>query len=116
MASPPGAVLRGGKRGDVPPLAFKEGEGGEEEEDVFGPEGPKNKKKMDINWYFCQFSKFKAFWKLFLNNFQIKRRELKQKIMEGVWKPSVLVPSDNEGLSLTLTKSQLFDKEVLLDA
>ena len=112
----PLAVPRGGKGGDVPPLAFKEGEGGEEEEDVFGPEGPKNKKKMDINWYFCQFSKFKAFWKLFLNNFQIKWREGKQKIMESVWKPSVLVPSDNEGLSLTLTKSQLFDKEVLLDA
>ena len=36
----------GGEGGDVPPLAFKEGE---EEEDVFGPEGPKNKKKMDIN-------------------------------------------------------------------
>ena len=53
---------------------------------------------------------------VFLNNFQIKRRELKQKIMEGVWKPSFLVPSDNEGLSLTLTESQLFDKEVLLDA
>ena len=32
-------------RGDVPPLAFEEGE---EEEDVFGPKGPKNMKKTDI--------------------------------------------------------------------
>ena len=47
-----GAATRGGKRGDVPPLAFKEGEGGEEEEDGFGPVGPKNMKKMDINWFF----------------------------------------------------------------
>ena len=39
----------GGEGGGRPPLAFKEGKGGEEEEDVFGPEGPKNKKKMDIN-------------------------------------------------------------------
>ena len=44
-----GAATRGGEGGGRPPLAFKEGEGGEEEEDVFGPEGPKNKKKMDIN-------------------------------------------------------------------
>ena len=29
-----------GGRGDVPPLTFKEGEGGEEEEDVFGPQTP----------------------------------------------------------------------------
>ena len=47
------AVLRGGKRGDVPPLAFKEGEGGgKRRRTVFGPEGPKILKKMDINWFF----------------------------------------------------------------
>ena len=77
---------------------------------------PKNMKKKDINCFFANFRNSKGFWKLFPNNFQIKRSEGKQKIREGVWKPLVLLPSGNEGLSLTSTKSQLFDKEVLLDA
>ena len=41
-----GGAEGGGMGGDVPPLAFKEGE---EEKDVFGPEGPKNKKKMGFD-------------------------------------------------------------------
>ena len=53
----------GGKGGDVPPLAFKEGEGGEEEKDVFGPEGPKNMKNNGYQLFFCQFSTFKRLLK-----------------------------------------------------
>ena len=48
----------GGEGGDISPLAFKEGE---EEEDVFGPVGPKNMKKMDINCFFANFRNSKGF-------------------------------------------------------
>ena len=64
----PGAATRGGG-GDVPPLAFKEGEGGEEEKDVFGPEGPKNMKNNGYQlFFFANFRNSKGVWNLFLNN------------------------------------------------
>ena len=74
----PGAAPRGGGR---PPLAFKEGE---EEEDVFGPKGPKNKKKMDINWVFLPIFEIQRVLKAFSKKLSNKKREGKQKIMEGV--------------------------------
>ena len=57
------AVLRGGKRGDVPPLAFKEGEGGEEEEDGFWARRAQNSEKNGYQLVFCHFSKFKRLLK-----------------------------------------------------
>ena len=63
------AAPRGGKGGDVPPLAFKEGEGGEEEKDVFGPEGPKNMKNNGYQQFFLPIFDIQ---KAFESSFQIK--------------------------------------------
>ena len=59
----PVAVLRGGKRGDVPPLAFKEGEGGGRGVVRFWARRAQNSEKNGYQLVFCHFSKFKRLLK-----------------------------------------------------
>ena len=61
-------VTRGGPQGGEeggrpPPLAFKEGEGGEEEEDGFWARRAQNSEKNGYQLVFCHFSKFKRLLK-----------------------------------------------------